>query len=340
MRAQGMDALVLMPGTNFAYLTGRRFARERHRLLAAVITSGGDLALMGPSFEERAMGSGPVPAAIHTWTDEEDQYRRLAALVTASCGARPCVGLEPTTNHYHALALREALPEASLVDATKSTDGLRAIKSEAEIACLREAAGRTRARMLKVPSQLVAGMSMQDLGRLYGPSAMIQIGLTTSLPNETSGSNRLSPGDAVVIDAGDRIEGYRSDLTRTFFFGEPSPRMREVYGIVREAEAAAIEAVRPGAPAEDVDLAARRVIERAGYGAFFTHRGGHGIGLDFHEAPICVRGNKEPLVPGMVLTAEPGIYLPGEFGVRLEDDILVTESGHAMLSEPGPFEID
>jgi Xaa-Pro aminopeptidase len=128
------------------------------------------------------------------------------------------------------------------------------------------------------------------------------------------------------------VEGYRSDLTRTFFCGEPSAEQREVYQVVEQAEGAAIAAAGPGALAEEVDLAARRVIEQAGYGEYFTHRAGHGLGLDFHELPICVQGNRTLLEPGMVLTAEPGIYLPGRFGVRLEDDILITERGNELLS--------
>jgi Xaa-Pro aminopeptidase len=155
-----------------------------------------------------------------------------------------------------------------------------------------------------------------------------------------AGERELLVGDPIVIDAGDRVEGYRSDLTRTLVFGEPSAKLREVYRVVDEAEGAAIAAARPGEPAESVDLAARRVIEAAGYGELFTHRGGHGIGLDFHDLPICVAGNREPLEPGMVLTAEPGIYVPGEFGVRIEDDILITETGNELLCERGPFGLD
>jgi Xaa-Pro aminopeptidase len=194
--------------------------------------------------------------------------------------------------------------------------------------------------MARVPSRLREGMTELELAREFGPGAMVQFGRTTSLPNEVAGERQLVEGDPVVIDAGDRVEGYRSDLTRTFVFGEPSAELREVYRVVDQAEQAAIAAARPGQPAEGVDLAARRVIEAAGFGEYFTHRGGHGIGLDFHDRPICVAGNSEPLEPGMVLTAEPGIYLPGEFGVRLEDDILITETGNELLCERGPHGID
>jgi len=336
MRSQGADCVVLLPGSSFSYFTGLSPVRERYRLFVAVAHADASLDLLGPVFEERRLSSCDVVDRVHLFADDEDQYALLSRIISSRCGARPRVGLELNAAYHHFLGLKAAAKNAAFVDTTPATDGLRAVKSPAEIACLREAAARTVARMERVPVQLREGMSERDLASAFGPSAMVQIGVTTSLPNESGGNERLKDGDAIVIDAGDRVEGYRSDVTRTFFFGTPSPRMREVYGIVREAEAAAIDAARPGVNAEEVDLAARRVIERAGYGPFFTHRGGHGIGLDFHEAPICVRGNKAPLAPGMVLTAEPGIYLPGEFGVRLEDDILITDTGCEVISGPTP----
>ena len=337
MNSTGVDCLLMLPGSNFTYFTGLKFVRERYRLLVALLTAKGKLVIMGTLFEEAKMRSGPGGADVITWTDEENQYSRLADWIGDACGSSPKMAVELTTNYYHYKGLSEAMRKAEFVDPVPCTDRLRAIKSEAEIACLSEACDRTFSRMEKVPRQLEEGMTERDLARLYGPSAMIQFGLSTSMPNETAGLRQLAQGDCIVIDAGDRVDGYRSDLTRTFFFGEPSERMREVYRVVEEAEQAAIDAARPGAPAEVIDLAARQVIEKAGYGDFFTHRGGHGLGLDFHELPICVAGNTEPLEPGMVLTAEPGIYLPGEFGIRLEDDILITHDGCKLLSKRGPM---
>ena len=329
--AIGADCAVLLPGSNLTYLTGLAPARERHRLFAAIVHADGGVDLIAPRFEEGALARCAVPVRAHLFDDAEDQ-----AALAARVAGRARVGIEPTAPSHFTRALAAAMPGAQLVDATAATDGLRAVKSPAEIACLREAAQRTAARMARVPGLLRERMRERDLADAFGPGAMVQIGATTSRPNESGAGERLGRGDAIVIDAGDRVEGYRSDVTRTFCFGEPPARLREVYAVVRAAELAAIAAARPGAPAEEVDLAARRVIEAAGYGAFFTHRGGHGIGLDFHEIPICVRGNRAPLVPGMVLAAEPGIYLPGEVGVRLEDDILITETGCEVLSGPLP----
>ena len=337
MNSTGVDCLLMLPGSNFTYFTGLKFVRERYRLLVALLTANGRLVILGTVFEEAKMRSGPGEAEVYTWTDEENHYSRLADWIDGACRASPKMAVELTTNYYHYRAFREAMPRARFVDPVPCTDRLRAIKSEAEIACLSEACAKTFSRMEQVPEQLEEGMTERDLARLYGPSAMIQFGLSTSMPNETAGLRRLAQGDCIVIDAGDRVEGYRSDLTRTFFFGEPCDRMREVYRVVEEAETAAIDAAGPGAPAEVIDLAARRVIEKAGYGDFFTHRGGHGLGLDFHELPICVAGNTDPLEPGMVITAEPGIYLPGEFGIRLEDDILITHDGCEVLSKRVPL---
>jgi Xaa-Pro dipeptidase len=334
-----IDCLILVPGANFLYLTGMKFTRERHRLLAALFGVNGELAIMGPLFEEAKMQSAPVDAEIHTWKDEENQYRRVAELVGEKFGKKARVGLDLSANYYHYIELRKHWPQDLLVDTTGATDRVRAVKSGAEIQCLKEAAEITRAKIEKVPSRLVEGMTEIDLARLYGNGAMIQFGISTSLPNETGGTQKLQKGDAVVIDAGDRVEGYRSDLTRTFFFGKPCPKMREIYRIVSDAESAGMQAAKPGKPVEVIDIAVRAVIEKAGYGDYFTHRSGHGLGLDFHELPICVKGNTELLVPGMVLTVEPGIYLPGQFGVRLEDDILINDTGFEMISRPGPLQL-
>jgi len=340
MTQHSLDCLLLLPGINFTYLTGLRYARERYRLLVAAVTRHGALAVMGADFERAGLGSGPVAADVVTWFDDEDQYRLLANWIEQQCGTRCHLALEATTNYYHLLALQHNLPAARIHDATPVTDELRAVKSAAEIACLRAAAARTRDRLVSVPAQLTAGMTELDLQALFGRGAMIQFGKTTASPNSVAGTTALREGDTIVIDAGDRVAGYRSDLTRTYWYGEPSPRQRTIYRLVDKAARAAIAAIRPGAPAEAVDLAAREVIAGAGYGEFFTHRGGHGLGLDFHELPLCVRGNHQPLVPGMVLTVEPGVYLPGEFGVRLEDDVLVTESGHELLVDRGPLYLD
>ncbi len=331
MGPAGMNAVVLFPGPGFSYFTGLRFARERYRNVVAIVDSRGGLTIMGPSFEEEKLGQSRPGADVETWTDMEDQYARIAKVIQARFGSSPVVGLELTTDYYHLLGLQEAMPDATLRSALEATDELRAIKSSSEIECLVEAVRRTRARLEKVPSQLELGMTEKDLSKRFGPGGMIQFGLTTASPNAATGNQKLQENDIIVIDAGDWVEGYRSDITRTFFYGEPTGEMRRVYDVVDRAKSAAIKAAVPGAPASIVDTAARRVIEDAGLGGYFTHRGGHGLGLAFHEIPICAEGSGHVLRPGMVLTTEPGVYLPGKFGIRLEDDLLITDSGCEVL---------
>jgi Xaa-Pro dipeptidase len=335
-----LDCLVVFPGPAFRYLTGLAFARERYRVVVAVVHRDGTVDLGGPAFEEQKLSDAPVAARLTLWSDDEDQHGIIAGWIRERHGGGAAVGLEPTTDAYHGSALAERLPGARIGDAGRLSEALRAIKSSAEIACLREAARRTRARMCRVPDQLETGMTERQLAGLFGPGAMVQFGLTTSLPNAGAGSRPLAPSDVVVIDAGDRVAGYRSDLTRTFLFGRPSDRMKEVYAVVNEAELAAIDAARPGTPAVEVDRAARRVIDGAGFGHGYLHCAGHGIGLAFHEIPICSGTSEDVLEPGMVHTVEPGVYLPGEFGVRLEDDLLITDDGCELLCERGPLYLD
>ena len=329
----GLDCVLVFTGVNFRYFTGLSFARERYRIVVLLMGHDGKTWLFGPSFEEAKLCKNAAGAAVETWTDAENQYQRIADTVIGAYGNRARIGLEPTTDYYHIQGLQEFLPRASVSNGSVATDALRAIKTDVELDCLREAAERTHRRMERVESFLSDGMTERELAALYGPSAMIQFGRTTSLPNAPAGDVTLRKNDIIVIDAGDRVNGYRSDIARTFFWGEPSRRMKEVYRLVAEAEEAAFAVVKPGEPAANVDLAARGVIDRAGYADFFLHRGGHGIGLGFHEIPICAGDSEDVLQPGMVLTAEPGVYLPGEFGVRLEDDILVTETGFELLAE-------
>ncbi len=339
MQRSLVDCLVIFPGPNFTYFTGLKFMRERYRAMVALLDSVGNLAMMGPRFEESKMLRGPIQAEVQSWTDEDDQHSRIAEWIRSHCGADPTVGLELTTDFHHFLGLQKALPRAQFVNSKAATDDLRAIKSAAEVACLRAAATRTQVRMQRVRSMLVEGMTEIELADRFGPGAMVQFGLTTASPNAAAGYNKLAARDIIVIDAGDWVEGYRSDLTRTFFFGTPTPRMLEVYKIVNQAGLVAIDAIKPGEPAGIVDQTARRIMARAGFGEHVLHRGGHGIGLAFHEVPICAERSEDVLAPGMVLTVEPGIYLPGEFGVRLEDDVLVTDTGCELLADRSPNEL-
>jgi Xaa-Pro dipeptidase len=220
------------------------------------------------------------------------------------------------------------------------------IKSPEEQAFLREAGRRTVLAIEATHKRIRAGMSESDVARILEEEfaaqgvhggGLVQFGPSSAFPHGAPAERRLAKGDAVLIDCGCRVRGYNSDITRTVSFGPASDEFRKVYATVDHAQLTGIEALKAGATGEDVDRAARKVIEDAGYGAFFTHRLGHGLGMDGHEPPYLVRGNRKPLAAGNVQTVEPGIYLPGKFGVRIEDDYAVrTGAGPGSLStRPG-----
>jgi D-alanyl-D-alanine dipeptidase len=242
------------------------------------------------------------------------------------------------------LALQERLPAASFLPASTITGELRMRKEAGEVDLLRRAGAavdRVVARLDgarfsgKAERQLsaeVAAMVVEE-GHETATFSIVASGPNGASPHHEAGDRVIGPGDAVVLDFGGRLQGYHSDITRTFFVGEAPARVREVFGVVREAQEAGVTAAGPGVPAQEVDRAARRVIAAAGFGPFFMHRTGHGIGLEEHEPPYMVEGNAEPLEPGMAFSVEPGIYLPGEFGVRIEDVVVVTADGAERLNE-------
>jgi Xaa-Pro dipeptidase len=224
------------------------------------------------------------------------------------------------------------------------------VKSAEEQAFLREAGRRTNLAIVATHKRLSRGMTESEAANILEQEflrlgvhgdGLVQFGPSSSLPHGGPGDRRLAAGDVVLIDAGCRVRGYTSDVTRTVSFGPPADEVRKVYAVVDRAQTAGIEALRAGAPAEDVDRAARRVIEDAGYGVFFTHRLGHGLGMDGHEPPYLVRGNATPIQPGNTVTIEPGVYLPGKFGVRIEDDYGALESPppSSLSARPGELVI-
>jgi Xaa-Pro dipeptidase len=206
------------------------------------------------------------------------------------------------------------------------------VKRPEEIAAIRRAIAVALPRFEKAFSALRPGSVEADISHHFGGENVVQFGPSSALPHGASTSRPLARGEAVLIDAWDKPEGYYYDITRSTFFGEPPDEYRRIWDVVLEAQGAAIEKAAPGVPCFEVDAAARRVIEKAGYGEFFTHRLGHGLGIDVHEPPYMVGHEKTILEPGMTFTSEPGVYLPGRFGVRIEDDILVTEKGAESLS--------
>jgi Xaa-Pro aminopeptidase len=339
-KARGIDVLVMTPSTNLAYAANLEIGRSE-RLTALLLFADGPAVLVTPAFEEANHRKTAVIDDAKTWQEEQDPM----ALVARTLEGRKTIGVEGSTAYGTATALAAAT-SARLEDATPLFEALRMIKSPEEQTFIREAARRTGLAIEATHKEIRAGMSESDLARILEEEfaaqgvrggGLVQFGPSSAFPHGAPAERRLAKGDAVLIDCGCNVRGYHSDITRTIFFGSPSDEYRKVYATVDRAQLAGIDALKAGVTGEDVDRAARKVIEDAGYGAFFTHRLGHGLGLDGHEPPYLVRGNRKPLVAGNVQTIEPGIYLPGKFGVRIEDDYAVRAGAApgSLSSRPG-----
>jgi len=256
------------------------------------------------------------------------------------------VVVEPKTDYWTATAFGRQLPDARLVDGSSVFEQMRLVKSPEEITRMRRAIEITEDAIAATFDRLETGMRDRDVAKIVadehakrgvGGGGLVQFAAQSALPHGGTTGAKLAPQTVVLIDAGCDFQGYASDITRTRWFGDAPPRrFREVYNLVRNAQDAAMARVRPGVPAQEIDRAARAVITKGGYGQYFTHRLGHGMGMDGHEPTYMVEGNTRPLAPGFVFSVEPGIYMPGIWGVRLEDDFMCTESGGELLSRRAP----
>lgn len=343
-KARGLDAIFVTPSTNLAWSANLAIGRSE-RLTALLLLTDGPAVLVTPYFEAENHRRDVVADDVVTWNEDEEP----TALAARALGRAKSVGIEGSTA-YHTAAQLAASATIDARDATALFDALRMVKGPEEQAFIRDAARRTTLAIEAVHRKLSRGMTESQVSdvleqqfRLQGVrgGGLVQFGPSSALPHGGPGDRRLAAGDVVLIDAGCKVRGYTSDVTRTVSFGPPPDEVRKVYGLVDRAQAAGIEALRAGASGADVDAAARKVLEAAGYGAHFTHRLGHGLGMDGHEPPYLVRGNDTPLEAGNTVTVEPGIYLPGRFGVRIEDDYAVQGSGGALglSARPGALKV-
>lgn len=355
MAGVGVDALLLSHGADLPWLTGYR-AMPLERLTMLVLPVSGDPVLVVPALEAARVPEGDGLFELRPWSEDEDPIEVVADLVRrrratpgVHGGVQLGLGVSERAWAVTLLRLQQAV-EARWCPAAEVTGPLRAVKDEGEIACLRaagaaadEVASALQAGDLPLVGRREVEVSAEIGHRLLASGhrqvnfAIVGSGPNGASPHHEAGDRRLAVGDLVVCDFGGTMVlhdevGYCSDITRTVSVGEPSADMTDAYGILRAAQAAAVAAVRPGVRAETVDGVARSVIEDGGFGEFFIHRTGHGIGIEEHEEPYIVAGNHTVLEPGHAFSVEPGIYVPGRFGMRVEDIVVVTEAGAEPLN--------
>lgn len=349
LRDQQVDLLLLTPGADMLYLTGFEHGHAYERLLAFLLHADGAASWLCPSMNVPQVSAHALPGhPVRGWTDAETYLPPLRAAVT---GART-VAFDDDARGAFLLDLLSVAPDARVVKASAVVRRLRARKDAAELAALRAAARTVDDTIAEAVALCVPGRTEAEVDRLLREALLrrspgsavaftiVASGPNAALPHHETGRRAIAPGDVVILDYGTRLDGYLSDITVTCAAGEPADaEARRVYRVVWEAAQAAIAAVRPGVPCEAVDRAARDVIERAGYGPHFLHRTGHGIGVQGHEPPYLVGGNADPLEEGMTFSVEPGVYLPGRFGVRLEVIVACGACGAELLNVNRPAEL-
>ncbi|MFG2654323.1 aminopeptidase P family protein [Streptomyces sp. NPDC048425] len=337
----GLAGVLVAPGPDMVWLTGYSPTADTERLTMLVLAPGQEPVLVVPTLEapDAAKAVGADALTLRDWTDGKDPYAVTAPLLDVSGR----FGISDNAWAMHLIGLQKALPDTSYASLTEAMPMLRAVKDAAELERLTaagEAADATYEEIKKVPfagrrETDVAG-DLADLLRQFGHSqvdfTVVGSGPNGANPHHEAGERVIENGDMVVLDFGGLKHGYGSDTSRTVHVGEPTAEEQRVHDVVREAQAAGCAAVEPGAACQDVDRAARAVITEFGYGQYFIHRTGHGIGVTTHEPPYMIEGEEQPLVPGMCFSVEPGIYLPGRFGVRIEDIVTVTEDGVRRLN--------
>ncbi|HLJ59454.1 MAG TPA: Xaa-Pro peptidase family protein [bacterium] len=342
MGSVGVEHLIVSPSADLVYLTGYD-AMNMERPTLLVLPQAGDPFFLVPQLEADKTRAAAPGIEVRGWRDEEDPWRALRARIGDAAGV---VAVSDVMRAGFVLAIQEAFPRARVRSAGALIGGLRQYKDADEVEALREAGRRTDAVFEHLRTETFAGRTEVAVADLIGRHLRAQ-GLAwkwsyicsvaggdhSASPHHVLSERPLRGGDAVCMDFGGKYREYVSDLTRTVHIGPPDEEFARVYGVVREAQERAVRAVRPGVPAEEIDRAARGVIAGAGYGDYFTHRTGHGLGLEVHEPPYIVAGNTAPVRPGMVFSVEPGIYLPGRFGVRIEDIVVVTRDGCERLNQ-------
>ena len=348
--AAGADALLVGAGPSLSYFAGVSWPATE-RLVAMLIPRRGAPFVICPAFEVASFqASLAIDATVRLWEEDESWSEMVADVLRETRVSS--LAIDPAMAFGMARRIAAAAPTLGLVDGAPIIDGCRMIKSTAELALMRQAKAMTlevQRRAALILHEGIAASAVvrfideahRALGAAGSSFCIVQFGRSTAIPHGLPGEDHLAEGDMVLIDTGCAVEGYNSDITRSYVFGQADAEQRAIWTLERDAQQAAFDAVRPGIACEEIDAAARAVLERAGLGPDYRlpglpHRTGHGIGLSIHEAPYLVRGDKTLLSPGMCFSNEPMIVLPERFGVRLEDHFHVTEDGAAWFTEPSP----
>ena len=350
MREKRIDAIYLEPGSSMSYFTGMQWGTSE-RMFAVVIPARGDIAWVCPKFEEeRARELIKIGEDVRTWEEDESPYKRVAEIFRDRGLRTGRIGMEERVRFFLFDGIRKAAPAFQYVSADPITAGCRMYKSPSELALMQRANAITIVAYKATHASMREGMTQGEFAgncsaafRALGVSGGVfcSFGKFTAFPHGSSTPQRLKEGDVVLMDGGCSVDGYESDITRTFVFGKPTARQRDMWNLERRSQDAGFAAAQVGAPCEAVDAAARKVIVDAGFGPDYKvpglpHRTGHGIGLDGHEWTNFVRGNKTPIQPGMCFSDEPTIVIYGEFGIRLEDCLYITESGPKFFTKQSP----
>ena len=354
MAKHGIGAVVIEPGSSLIYFTGVDWHRSE-RLTAVIIPVEGAPCIVTPFFEEPSVRETlGVPAEVRVWQEDEDPLALVAGFLKDRKLARRAVGIEETDRYFIVDRLQRVLPGVKIVSANPVVRGCRMIKTAPELALMQLATDVTIAAYRWTVPRIAAGMTPRQIGAMMNAAtvklggspefALVLLGEAAAYPHGSGKPQKVTPGEVVLMDCGCTVQGYQSDISRSFVFGEASAEQRKVWDQVRRGQQIAIEAARIGVPAGHVDDAVRRFYVSQGYGPGYklpglSHRTGHGIGLDGHEPVNLVHGETTPLAPGMCFSNEPGLYLPGKFGIRLEDCFHMTESGPKWFSTP-PSSVD
>ena len=349
MREIGAEALIIGAGASLRYFAGVPWGATE-RLVAMVLRLEGQPSMICPRFElgslEASLG---VDAEMLLWEEHESPY----ALVAQAVGNAASLAIDPALPFFVYNGIATAAPRLRLLDGAPAVDGCRMIKSPAELALMSQAKAMTLEVHRRAARILRPGVTTGEVRRFIDQAhralgadngssfCAVQFGLASAYPHGLPGEQALEEGQIVLIDTGCQVQGYNSDITRTYVFGQASPEQRRIWDIEKRAQAAAFAAVKPGVPCEEIDAVARAVLAEAGFSPDYElpglpHRTGHGIGLSIHEAPYLVRGDRTPLAPGMCFSNEPMIVIPDAFGVRLEDHFHVTADGAAWFTQPQP----